>query len=297
MGEERMGTSISYRSLSDEQKAVLQTKVIDAAKTPQEWQRFLQPIAAYDRKRDRSSGRAKGFAVAGGLLMFFSIFALIFSEMEFGKSGLLGGAVILVLAVLRYRSLRSVNIEGDLNKIVVPVLHILQEELPAQEKLHLHLNLCELEKAELVKEVRPKNKSSYPRVTTKLFRKSWFVGATRLADGTTLRLRITDLVKKIEKTKRNPRGKIKTKQKYKQQCVLSLAMGFRSEAYAVRTSRLHPQGKVAIKSRDRRHWIKLQRRVKFPPRTTTEPDSIPLDDVIGTIAAAFQQVAPIRKTQ
>ena len=285
----------SYRALSEEQRTVLQTKIIEAEKTPQEWLTFLQPLAAFDRKRDQSSHRAKGFAIAGGLLLFFSAFVFAVSEMELGRSGLLLGAVICGLAIWRYWSLKPVNIEGDLNKLVVPVLHILKEELPAQEKLYLRLNLCETEKAELVKEVPPKNKSGYPRTWMQFFRKPWLSGTTRLADGTMLRLRITDMVKKVERTKRNARGKIKTKKKYKQQSVLALAMGFRTDTYAIRASRPSTQGKVTVSSRDKRHWVKLQCRAKFPARTTVEPDSIALETVMGTIAAAFQHVTPTRK--
>lgn len=296
-GKDIMGTSVIYRSLSDEQKAVLRTKTIDAEKTPQEWLMFLRPLAAYDRKRDKSSRWLKGLAIASGILVFFSVFFLVSSELEVGWSGLIGGAVVLVLALWRYWHLKAVNIEGDLNKLVVPVLHILKEELPAQGKLQLQLNLCALEKAEQIKETPKRKVRVVPGVTTQLFRKPWFSGTTQLADGTVLRMRITDLVKKVEKTKRKTRGRTKTKLKYKQQSVLSLAMGFRADTYAVRASHPQTQGKIAIRSSEKRHWVKLQRRTKFPARMTTEPDAIALDTVMGTIAAAFQHVAPMRKAQ
>ncbi len=292
-----MGTRVTYRSLNDEQKAVLRTKAIDAEKTPQEWLTFLRPLAVYDRTRDKSSRWLKGCAIASGLLVFFSAFVLVSSELELGWSGLISGAIVLVLALWRYWHLKSVNIEGDLNKLIVPVLHILKEELPARGKLQLQLNLCELEKAEQIKETRQRKTRVVPGVTTQLFRKPWFSGTTQLTDGTLLRMRITDLVKKVEKTKRKTRGRTKTKLKYKQQSVLSLAMGFRADAYTVRASRPQTQGKITIKSSEKRHWVKLQRRTKFPARMTTEPDAIALDTVMGTIAAVFQHVDPVRKAQ
>lgn len=294
-----MGTSLSYRSLNNEQKTVLRTKTITAKKTPAEWLTFLRPIAAYDRKRDTVSRWAMRLAIAGGILTFFSLIFFGASGMTVGGQPLFFGALGLIFGTFLYKRLKKLNIEADLEKLLVPLLHILKEELHPNEKLQLQLNLHDLEQTKPVRESRPKTKTAYPLIIAQLFRNQWLNGVTQLADGTALRMQITDLVRKIERTNRNSRGKIKTKRKYKQQSRLSLALGFRSDSYTLKTVPSPPQknGRVAVQSRDTRHWVKIRRRVKFPPRLTTTPDSIPLDQFVGSIAAAFQQVTPIRKAQ
>lgn len=195
------------------------------------------------------------------------------------------------------RKLRQRELEADLDTVVLPLLRILQEDVLPAEKLRLHLQLGGLAQATLVRESRPRQ-NVYPRVVVQVLQNPWLRGETQLADGTALRLRITDLVRKVEKIKRNPRGKTKTRYAYKQRSLLSVELGFRTDSYTLQTTPLPPptSGTMAIKSTAKRHWVKMRRRVHFPTRTTARPEALPLETIVDTIASAFRHVTPLRKS-
>jgi len=115
-------------------------------------------------------------------------------------------------------------------------------------------------------------------------------GATRLLDGSVLAWGVVDHIRQRAITKKNLRGKIKRKTKYKVKRCIGVRLSVRQDIYTP-TPAVHPTpDSLSLRSGDKRHVIKARRVIT----TNTLGAGPQVRDVLDLIAQAYKRVVPLR---
>ena len=125
---------------------------------------------------------------------------------------LVGGIVGLVL-MFRYKKM---DLRNEFREYLRPLLENLQDDLKKDTPVSLELSLDPVEQKQFSKGRSDQySVGVYHKCYDYYFERDFLNVKLRLTDGNRLMLTGTELLIKTSKTKRNPRGKIKTKTKYK----------------------------------------------------------------------------------
>ncbi len=252
-------------SLSAEQKKLLKEKQIQDERTPEEWIKLFTTIADFDKKRDRGQGWGCGCIIAGFILTIIS-FPLI--AVYVGILTLPVAILMLIIGLIAYFFLKGYDVPGEkLTNFILPILKVLQEDMDPNEKLKLKLDLRGFEVAEKkTGESQKYDKGVYYNCIDFYYRDHWMQGEAVLLDGTQLVWNIYDLVRNTRKTKRNYRGKIKTKTKPKHKTFIALRAGMKNDKYFLQNDLKEKgkEGKIAINDSGKRSWITIRKSIKHP---------------------------------
>ena len=126
----------------------------------------------------------------------------------------------------------------------------------------------------------PFAEGAYYKIIESFYVDPWFEGTTVLADHSKLQWSIVDRIRERKKTKRNPRGKIKTKTKYTRKTEVEVKVALPDKRYAV------SEGQSAEHA-GKRNVMKFQRVLK-----TNNLDPIEPDVLMELIAEAYRGAAP-----
>ena len=139
------------------------------------------------------------------------------------------------LAANKY-SLKKIDIENHFRLYALPLLRILAEESSENQKIKLSLD-CNMpeQKAYQISE-NATEKAVYPHFTNTHFRLTWLDAQLALADDSFLHIKITDDIRKVVRTRRNPRGKTKYKTKRKISQTIAIKISFDKAKYSLRTA-------------------------------------------------------------
>ncbi len=165
-----------YQSLDSEQKELIKKGHLQEAHSPLYWVSFFSKISAFDEIADTTRGYLGGWASAlifGGV--FLNIFAVAFllgNELYFLYSII---QIILAIAILTglfmlpfYFYLSNKDVPNYVREFVMPFLVILNEEMKAEELLHLQIDLRRKDRKDnqtnLQRNQEPKDNSTFKRV-------------------------------------------------------------------------------------------------------------------------------------
>lgn len=274
----------TYDALSAEQKEIIANKRAEAERTPAAWCVMLGELAAFDEVGDAGRKRA-GWGC--GISILLTIVLLI----VFAPLAALTVIATIVFAVMFFR-LKKRDIPNSLRESLLPLVVVLREDMESDASLSLRFDLREPTRRENVKREN-KGAGGYPRVEESFYENAWMSGSGALADGTTLEWSVTDGIRERKVTKRNPRGKIKTKTKYKVLRMLEMRVALRTDAYALQPANV-PQGalRMATKEGEKRNVVKLRRRMI----STGAPfPTFDVRDFIDTLAGAYRRVALVKQ--
>ncbi|MEA2568955.1 MAG: hypothetical protein QOI24_956 [Acidobacteriota bacterium] len=267
------------KSLSDEQKAILAEKKVKLNRPADELLNLLKPIAAFDVAAAPARKQA-GCSLA--VLIVLSVIVAIYGLNQEGNLRTvclaLAGAFI-VAAIVNGRTwgrLKGADVSDNLSNIVIPFLTILREDVAPAEPVTLDIDLTAADaKKKLTQTIEPKTKG-YPKLVTSVFMNPWFEGNAVFADGTQLKWKVIDRLRVTKKTKKNPRGKIKTKTKTKVRSDVRVTMAFPTKRYAPKHNAVPGE---------KRHEVKLAKRTKGAADT---PQGFPM--LIDLIADGYRKV-------
>jgi hypothetical protein len=272
----------AYNSLNGEQKSVLRDKKISASHTPAEWIAMLGALARYDREGD-SSRKVAGWGIAIGII------GALVGGIVTGSLVVLGIFLIITIAsILLYRSLKSADLSNSLREFVLPLLALMREDMNPDAPLHLTVSF----KRSLAEE-NQKSSRKLPGgrdITQNMYKNGWMEGEGVLADGSTLGWSIVDLIRERKITKRNPRGKLKMKTKYKVRRIIDMRVGLRREDYTLEGAKGTIDGRVArvnVKEGEKRNVLKVRRVIE----TSSVDPTLDVKDFIDPLAAAFRRAS------
>jgi hypothetical protein len=285
-------------TMSAEQQQMLRQKVLSGSRSPDEWIELLAPLAEYDRDleaRRKRIGKRLGWVIGLGILLAF---VAVFVQPI--VAGVVAVATIVAALVMypAYSSAKKMDLADAPLGFALPLVPILREDADPGKPLDLKLDLRGgLVPAKRTGESKPYEKGAYHKVVDTVYEDPWIVGHAEFADGATLDWTVTDHILSSKKTKRNPRGKIKTKTKRKKKTNFDVTMAFPAKNYVPAPQALGaaPSGgelrKDTLKPGDGRTTVRVSRVVK-----STDVDAPPeVSHLLDLVAHAYNRVAPARR--
>jgi len=269
----------TYRSLSPEQKQILARKQLEIDRPVDELLALLKPLAACDTMANKAQTR---FGCTFGLLVVVTVVgAILFSNL--GWSPVTLAAIVLCIAATVAAAwfwiwLRSVDVSNNLRSFVVPILALFREDIDPKTPVHLRLDLTQPTTApKKTGESAPYKHGAYYKIVDTTYVDPWMSADTVLVDGTKLSWSVTDRIRERKKTKRNPRGKIKSKAKYRKITDLDVQLGLKTNTYAVADAKVSRDGK--------RSKVAVQRSVRSDSLDPVDPRAL-IDAITDVYRAA-----------
>ncbi|HYN43795.1 MAG TPA: hypothetical protein VE129_18600 [Thermoanaerobaculia bacterium] len=277
----------AFRSLSPEQKALLETKQVSGEYEPRGLIELLRPIAEYDRLSDKAR-TPMGCSTAALFVLSFVLF-VVAANVSFFLLPLsllaLGGAVYLLVTVLR---LRKLDLSNNFRQVAMPLFAVLKEDMDAGATMNVRIDLSPpTAKAKKTGTGKPYKEGDYYKIVDTTFVDPWFGGGTRLADGSLLQWDVTDDVVESARTKRTARGKHKTKTKYRKLSTINVTVALPHKEYAVTNLPADEGEKVKVRESEKRTTFRLAKRVKLKSNDPIDPV-----EVFDIISEAYKRVRP-----
>ena len=281
----------AFRSLSPEQKALLETKQVSGEYEPRGLIDLLRPIAEYDRLSDKARtpmgcSTAALFVLSLVLLVVAANVSLFLLPLPLAS---LGGAVFLLVTVLR---LRKLDLSNNFRQVAMPLFAVLKEDMDAGATMNVRIDLSPPNaKAKKTGTGKPYKEGAYHKVVDTTFVDPWFGGGTRLADGSLLQWDVTDDVVESARTKRTARGKHKTKTKYRKLSTINVTVSLPHKEYAVTSLPADEGEKVKVRESEKRTTFRLAKRVKAKSIDPIDPQ-----EIFDIISEAYKRVRPAAAT-
>lgn len=280
----------ALRSLTPEQKALLEAKQLAGEYEPARLIELLRPIAAYDRVSDKAR-TSMGCSTAA---LFVLAFASLVAAANLGwyllplPLAAFGGAVYLLVTVLK---LKKLDLSNNFRQVALPLFAVLKEDMEPGATLNVRLDLTSpTAKAKKTGTGKPYERGVYHKVVDTTYRDSWFGGGTRLADGSLLQWDVTDDVVESQRTKRTVR-KVKTKTKHEKRSTITVTVALPHKEYAVASLPADEGEKVKVHEGEKRTTFRLSKRVK-----TKSLEPIDARELFDIFSEAFKRVRPAAAT-
>jgi hypothetical protein len=273
-----------YRSLSAEQKQILSQKQLELNRPVDELLALLKPLAACDAVANKAQTR---FGCTFGLLVVVTVVGVIFFS-NLGWSAVTLGVLVLLIAATIAAAwfwiwLRGVDVSNNLRSFVVPILALFREDIDPKTPVHLRLDLTQpTASPKKTGEGAPYKQGAYYKIVDTTYVDPWMSADTVLVDGTKLSWSVTDRIRERKKTKRNPRGKIKSKTKYRKITDLEVQLGLKTKTYAVAEAGVSADGK--------RSKVEVRRKVR-----TASLDPIDPRALIDAITDVYRAARPAKE--
>jgi len=283
-------TLAALEALTPQQKAILKEKKASGSFTPHAALALLRPVGELDRMSDKARTPIGCWSAA---LFVFSIVALIVTANGVLHRflgiplvlGLFGGFIYFLVTFIK---LSSHDLSNNFRQIALPFFAILNEDMEAGEPMQIKLDLSSpTGKAKKTGESDKYELGVYHKVIDTFYRDAWFEGSTWLADGSSLSWSVVEEITSSARTKRNARGKYKTKTKYRKLCHLAVDVALPHKEYSVDAAPATEDVKVKIRDGEKRTTLRLSRKVKIK---ANEPFDVKA--LVDLIAEAFRRAKP-----
>jgi hypothetical protein len=277
----------AYRSLNEDQKRALREKKLDLTLPVNDMLATFKPLASCDAMADKVRGK---FGCTFGLGIVLTIVAFFFCA----NLGWSLGTIAIVLAVLAIAVwagffwfwTKSIDVSNNFRQFVIPVLTVLKEDIDPAQPVQVQIDLTGPTTApKKVNESAPYKAGNYYKIVDTFYKDPWMSAQAVLVDGTKLTWSIVDAIRERKKTKRNPRGKIKTKTKYTKKSDLEVSIGLRNKNYEVTA----PAG-GEVDRNEKRTRVKLERQVVTQSLEPIDPRAL-----LDVVAEVYRSTRPATK--
>ncbi|MCP4040555.1 MAG: hypothetical protein GY731_01190 [Gammaproteobacteria bacterium] len=292
----------AYQGLDPRQRRLLGHKLISGNYTPKLWLKMFKGPAVFDLYGD-AARKFSGWLAVGGLIVL--VLFLFFGATLLDALGLGGGympllgllAGVVILCGIMYFVFKGKDLPNNLRDFVYPLIKIIGEDMKPDVPLHISLNLRGGMDKEKRKDERNQSEgtSRYPKILEQHYLDPWFSGSARLADGTSLKWRVVDRIRARKITKRNHRGKIKVKHKYKIQRRMEVIIGIRQDRYQTTKGSLPKDVQMDVEVRNNRNLLRFTRLLEkkksdLMGRTKDIAWVVDLNQFLDLIAVAYRDV-------
>jgi hypothetical protein len=282
--EDGMGAMKTYKLLGPEEKQLLKDKVVSMNRPIDELLKAFRAIGEYDRQADKARGQ---FGCGGALLIVLSIplaiVAVNISPLLFILPVVAIAAAVWLITT--WKKMAGLDLSNNLRDFVVPVLTIFREEVDTAEPMQVKLDL---RPATCPEKKKSEQQLPVTKPVTKMvestFLDEWFQAEARLATGGRVRWNIADEIRERSRTKRNPRGKYKTKVKYRKRTDIDVALSLLKQDWVIDST---PAPDVKIGGDEKKSVIRVSRVVETDSLAAIEPAAFL--DVVG---AAYRRAKP-----
>jgi hypothetical protein len=273
-----MSLASAYQSLTPEQKQILESKSADLNLKVDEMIALLEPVA----KLDTMVGKGKasmGCSIA--LLVIATIGTLIVLPSPYRFLAPLVCIVALYFVVRKFTFASKLDVSDNLAGFAVPMLKLLRDDFHPDQPMHVKLDLREpTAKAKATGTGEPYKSGAYYKIIDTTYQDNWFSGEGVLADGSRFRWTLEETIRESKKSKKTPRGKYKTKTKYKKKACIDVELVLKKKTYDV---------EGAAKESDKNATMRVSKKYIH---AANEP--IPLDPMLQAVAGIYAAAKPAK---
>ncbi|GAB4272761.1 MAG: hypothetical protein Kow0029_11780 [Candidatus Rifleibacteriota bacterium] len=286
-----------YFALDPKQKEFIRSSQRIFLCQPEELLKFLRPLANFDKDCD-GARRQCGYMMIASFIIGIISMILIGNELvpaAIGTTLLFLMIAWFFVSLILYFILGRIDIHNNLREFVVPLVNAIGQDMKENEKMKLKIDLrgkC-IPSKQIKKDGSNPGWFSYPKVTRTFFRDPWLDGSAVLCDGSKMFFSVTDMIVQTKRTKKNPRGKIKTKTKVKIKSKIRVGLALKNKTYQIDANdRLRESGdRVKQKQNDKRNIFSLTR-IEHSTDIDKALDPVSMLAMIGKI---FMSVRPAAK--
>jgi hypothetical protein len=268
-----------WRSLNAEQKGILFDKRLELNRPVDELLSLLKPLAACDAMVDKSRTRL-------GCTFGIAIVLTIMAAFTLGLIAALAMLAVTIAFGYFYFWTKRIDVSNNFREFVIPVLTVFREDIEAAHPVHLTLDLGPpTAPSKKQSEKPPYSEGAYHKIIETIYVDPWMSAEALLVDGTKLSWRVTDSIRERKKTKRNARGKYKTKTKYLKKTDLEVSLGLRKKTYDVTAP-----AEAAMTSDAKRNVVVREQQIRTPSLDPIDPRAL-----IDLIAGVYRHARPVTK--
>jgi hypothetical protein len=273
-----------------ERIALMKTKKIAATHKIKHWIEIFDSLAQYDEIGDVKYKNASATAGTFAALSFFSFFIFLFIGLYWWMLLCPFFAGLFVIFSNKSVTLKETDIENHFRLYVLPLFYVFEQEASSNARLKLNLDFNNPEQKDYLIQNIPNTNSAYPHVTINFYKINWLEAQIQFADKTQIQIAITDLIRVSSVSKRNPRGKLKSKTKRKIKQIISIKVLFSKKQYQPNTS----QPSALVEQADG-YCIKLKsaNAIKTINSSINYDEYNDMNPLLSVIAQAYAAVKPI----
>ena len=281
-----------FKSLDEEQTQIVELKKIEAAHTANAWLNLLGQVASLDKAGDkyRAYPNITWQIIVCVIVILISIFLAIGTGNPYILILTAIAIGIIVKLSLDQSKINKLDLSNHLRKVIMPLISILKEDISRKSKIYLKASFEKHDTAEYKVNEIPAGKK-YPKIVESHFKIPRIQLKTTLVDSTQIQLDYSDLVRKKDITKKNPRGKIKNKVKYKIKHLVLIKLYYSNGVYH-KLENIDLPADVIYTSKEQSHCFKT----KLSEVTTDKEHCLPTKKILAAIARIYKCVQPIGKT-
>lgn len=196
---------------------ITKARKIFGQRPPDAWLEILTHLELLDQKTERKGKRAFKIIISSFILLFVSGFigAAIFPPALFLIPFGIAGFIFGIFSAIRQGKR---DIDDGFRNYLKPLMKVLERDMKADRELSIEMALLPTDHKNFLKSGGQKyKKGDYHACYDRIYEREYLSLKARLYDGNRLTLSVSDSLTRSDMTKKNPRGKIKTKSKYRKQ--------------------------------------------------------------------------------
>lgn len=280
----------AYNALPPHLKAAVTSKRIAGEFTLPQLLADLAQLSAFDKLNDDNRGGLGCALVALVLAIFADIFLL---------AALFPPAFVLLIPIigvmiwlgLTMRRLNKLDLSNNFREVAMPFLAVLKQDVEPHQPMSLELELSAPTAAHKKKgAAAPYKAGAYYKIVDTSFQDAWFRGAARLADGAVLSFAVADDIVESQRSKRNGRGKHKTKTRHYRTTVIDTELALPTKTFSTRPPPPPQPGartKMSVDRGAKRDTLSLTKKIKARSLDPLTPDIL-----IGCVAELYRLAQP-----
>lgn len=185
---------------------------------------LLKDLIAFDTVMDARVAFRKKWMIWAIILavvgLFVGILVIDDGDAEAGVAILVGGIIHMIATIVLFRKARKMALPENALAMLQQLFRQVRQDLDTQATIRVNVDLSGPTEAKCgPKQVLPPN--GFDSRSQRIYSDPWCQLRFQLRDGYKLTLRQVDQLIELQRTRRKPRGKYKTKTKYKKLCRLT----------------------------------------------------------------------------
>ncbi|PBQ27995.1 hypothetical protein [Shewanella algae] len=260
-----------FKQLTPAEQEFIRTKKLDATHSTQHWLLFLKRLTRLDRM---GSPLRRQFRRSRNWLIGFTIVSIFLPVPHLVVYTLVG---LTLASILLLHSCNRMDVNDNVRTGLTKLMQVLAMET---NSVQLKLDLDSIHKRKPARTEKPEKSTqlAYFEVPLLQFR-------AKLKDGNELQLRLDDVICRRKRTRRNARGKVKTKIKYKGRRSIRSCLTLNPDHYHLRKTKLAPTSKAQTQNGITK--VKSNSTFKF----IGESRLMDAENILRTIAKSYQQTS------
>ncbi len=309
------GTSVKEQlsRLSPRADSCVKSKRLRGKATFRELRDLISELARFDKATDEVRSKTQMKAGVGCVVMIVAIIAAVVAiamEDEIGMKTsetilyAMGGLAVLslifaVVFQVKAGRLGKLDLANDFRLCLKPLLDDLAEDVSNKTRVDFDVDMKGVCKEKMIErgEIPP---GRFKKVIQTKYRDPWCALRMRLADGSVMDLDIVDHYTLHERRWTNPRGKSKSKFKWKKLVVVSatLVPGGKGLDFSREDAKIaEGMGKLKIKDKKDAKVLRLVKKYKFKSIMVEPKETAAHDDVLGMYMKLYSMMKPAQDAE